>query len=185
MIETMTFTRRGLAWTVLGTTVLLLAAYAYVRLTPEASDPVRYRGRLDTTKTYDGDTFWLIGQTEKFRLWGIDAVESKQECTRYDTGKTWRCGQEATNALRDLVQSDQVECDRHSYDRMYRRVIVVCRVRGIEINAWLVDHGWALAYTSYTKHYLAAQNRAEANRVGIWSGQFIKPWEWRRDRLRR
>ena len=146
--------------------------------------PGHFRGRLDTNKAYDGDTFWFADQKVKFRLWGIDAFETKQECTDFKDGKPWRCGLEAAKAFYALVKNDTITCDRRSYDRRYQRMVVVCWVRGIEINQWLVEHGWALAYVEYTKHYLPAQRKAEAEKAGAHGYLFVPPKDWRRERKR-
>lgn len=168
-------------------TTLVLAVIAglcvYHWMTPPHR-PNHFRGRLDTTKAYDGDTFWMMGQNVKFRLWGIDAFETKQDCTNPKDGTPWRCGLEATKAFRDLVQTDTISCDRHSYDNRYQRMVVVCWVRGIEINQWLVEHGWALAYDEYTKHYLPAQIKATKDKVGVHGSLFVPPKDWRRERKR-
>jgi hypothetical protein len=52
----------------------------------------------------DGDTIKLAGTT--FRIWGIDAAETKQAC-----GDGWMAGQEATAALLELVKGRTVTCD--------------------------------------------------------------------------
>lgn len=146
--------------------------------------PDHFRGRLDTSKAYDADTFWFVDQKVKFRLWGIDAFEAKQECTDFKDGKPHRCGLEATEAFRNLVKNDTITCNRRRYDSRYRRMVVVCWVRGIEINQWLVEHGWALAYVEYTKNYLPAQRKAEAEKVGAHRYLFVPPKDWRRERKR-
>ena len=52
-----------------------------------------------TARIVDGDTIWI--SDTKIRLWGIDAPETKQTCTR--DGKPWRCGEAATEALRQFI----------------------------------------------------------------------------------
>ena len=39
---------------------------------------------------------------------------------------------------------------------------------------------WALAYRKYSKKYVKNENIAKSNRVGMWSGKFVEPWNWRR-----
>jgi endonuclease YncB( thermonuclease family) len=50
----------------------------------------------------------------------------------------------------------------------------------IDINALLVEQGWALAYRRYSMDYVDEENTAEASRAGMWAGEFMKPWEWRK-----
>ena len=37
----------------------------------------------------------------------------------------------------------------------------------------------ALAFTKYSDRYATDQTVAEAAKVGLWAGSFVKPWEWR------
>ena len=53
-------------------------------------------------------------------------------------------------------------------------------VGGPELNAWLVSEGWALAYRRYSTDYVAEEQAAKEARRGLWRGEFIAPWEWRR-----
>ncbi|MDC0135044.1 thermonuclease family protein, partial [Alphaproteobacteria bacterium] len=55
----------------------------------------------------------------------------------------------------------------------------VCYVNGEDINALLVERGWALAYRKYSKDYVHQENQARINNLGLWSGKFTLPWEWR------
>ena len=86
----------------------------------------------------DGDTL-RIG-SERIRLHGIDAPESAQSCRA--GGKTWACGDAATRALRERIRRRPVECDERDRDR-YGRIVAVCRVAGADVNAWMVEQGWA------------------------------------------
>lgn len=47
------------------------------------------------------------------------------------------------------------------------------------MQAWLVANGWAMAFTRYSKDYVADQERAQKAGVGIWGAEFQEPWEWR------
>jgi hypothetical protein len=50
---------------------------------------------------------------------------------------------------------------------------------GEDVNHWLVTQGWAVAYRRYSADYLAAEDVAHAAGVGIWSGSFDMPWDYR------
>jgi hypothetical protein len=43
----------------------------------------------------------------------------------------------------------------------------------------MVQRGWALAYVKYSLAYIRAQQAARDNRLGLWQGAFIAPWDWR------
>ncbi len=49
-----------------------------------------------------------------------------------------------------------------------------------DLEKWIVAHGWALAYRRYSLDYADEEADARAVRRGIWAGQFVKLWEWRR-----
>jgi endonuclease YncB( thermonuclease family) len=57
--------------------------------------------------------------------------------------------------------------------------LAVCRSRCVDLNCWLVSQGWAVAYRSYPRDYVRAEDQARATSRGVWSGQFDMPWEWR------
>jgi endonuclease YncB( thermonuclease family) len=125
----------------------------------------------------DGDTLKINGQ--RIRMHGIDAPESRQTC---EVGSIeWNCGQRATEALRDKIGGDEVRCAGSDYDR-YDRLIAVCKTNGEDLNAWMVEEGWALAYRRYSKAYVSEEQGAENRRLGIWQGDLMPPWEWRKSR---
>jgi endonuclease YncB( thermonuclease family) len=120
----------------------------------------------------DGDTLEIRGV--RIRLWGIDAVESSQVCLDA-SGKPWPCGRRAAFALADFLGQRTVRCERRDTDR-YGRVVAVCHVGGVEVNRWLVEQGWALAYVEYGGSvYLQAQRQAQAARRGVWQGTLPAP----------
>lgn len=123
----------------------------------------------------DGDTVEIHGV--RIRLHGIDAPESGQSCRA--EGKTWRCGQRAALALSEKIRSHVLTCDPRDRDR-YGRIVAVCRAGGEDLNAWLVAEGWALAYRAYSQDYAPQEASAQSARRGVWAGEFVKPWEYRR-----
>lgn len=64
----------------------------------------------------------------------------------------------------------------------FRRILARCRVGRVEINAWLVREGWALADRAYSLDYVVEEALAEREGKGVWAGSFIPPWEWRQRR---
>lgn len=124
----------------------------------------------------DGDTVEIRGT--RIRLHGIDAPESRQLCTR-PSGQSWRCGQQAALALSDRIGRRSVSCVARDTDR-YGRIIAVCSQDGIDLNAWMVAEGWAVAYRRYSLDYASAETEAQSTGRNIWSGTFVMPWDWRR-----
>jgi len=126
-------------------------------------------------RVIDGDTIEVHGQ--RVRLFGIDAPESGQTCRR--NGETWRCGQQAALTLADRIGQRTVKCEERDRDR-YGRIVAKCFVNGEDLSEWLALNGWAVAYVYYSYEYTRAETFAKSNGRGIWSGEFVYPWEWRR-----
>jgi endonuclease YncB( thermonuclease family) len=123
----------------------------------------------------DGDTIEIHGT--RIRFSGIDAPESSQTCEA--DGLSYRCGQKAAIALSDFIGSHTVICNKTGTDR-WRRVIAKCFSEGTDISGWMVANGWAIAYRKYSMDYVADEERARDQRIGIWAGKFVAPEEWRK-----
>jgi len=126
----------------------------------------------------DRDTI-KIGDT-RVRLHGIDAPEQQQECGK--NGQTWRCGHASTQTLSNLIDSQVVTCKGTDTDQ-YERLIAVCYVNGMDLNAAMVDVGMAMAYRRYSKNYVPNELRAKENGKGLWVGNFVYPWDWRQGKV--
>ncbi len=142
-----------------------------IRGSPTASRPALF----GSARVVDGDTLELAGV--RVRLHGIDAPESGQSCRA--GGRPWPCGREAARALARRIAGEPVTCPERDRD-VYGRVVAVCTVGGQDLNRWMVAEGWAFAYRRYSRAYVAAESRARAARRGIWRGEVVAPWEWRR-----
>jgi endonuclease YncB( thermonuclease family) len=144
-------------------TALLLAQLAAPDLTGRAS-------------VVDGDTIEIAGT--RIRIHGVDAPESRQECTAQ--GKAWRCGQQAALELSAWLATATVTCSQVATDR-YKRIVARCQARGQDIGSWLVGNGWALDWPQYSRgEYRVQQEAAKAGRLGVWRGEFKEPWLWRK-----
>lgn len=124
----------------------------------------------------DGDSLEIRGT--RIRLHGIDAPESSQRCIR-PSGREWRCGQQAALAMSDQIGRRSVSCVPRDTDR-YGRIIAVCSQDGVDLKAWMVQEGWAVAYRQYSRDYVREETEARRAGRNIWSGTFVMPWDWRR-----
>jgi endonuclease YncB( thermonuclease family) len=131
-----------------------------------------------TASVIDGDTIDIDGK--RVRLEGIDAPETAQVCRRANGGE-WSCGRAAADALAQLVGTRRVTCRDEGTDK-YDRVLGVCSVEGVEINAELVRRGYAWAFVKYSERYVKQEAEAKAAAAGIWQGEAEPAWIYRQNR---
>ena len=123
----------------------------------------------------DGDTIDI--SDVRIRLKGIDTPEIAQTCRT--NGLIWHCGIEATKVLRHLTKGKTVTCIGNAKDQ-YGRLIANCFIGNLNLNATMVEAGMALAYRYYSLEYVAQEDFARETKQGLWSGEFIAPWDWRK-----
>ena len=133
-------------------------------------------------KVVDGDTI-TINRT-KIRFSGIDAPESyyygqTQYCQR-PNGKIWACGKKATSKLKELINGKTVQCTDEGEDK-YGRTLSICFANGVDLQSEMVRSGMAVAYLRYSRRYENEMVEAMTQRVGMWSGNFLDPEDWRRE----
>ena len=81
----------------------------------------------------------------------------------------------------DLTRDRAVTCEPRDNDRN-GRVVAVCRTEAGDINAAIVRRGWAVDWPRYSHGaYSREQDAARQEGLGIWSGRFQMPWDWRRE----
>ncbi|MDC2824743.1 thermonuclease family protein [Rodentibacter pneumotropicus] len=122
----------------------------------------------------DGDTITclMIGNKPiKIRLEEIDAPERNQPF-----------GKKSKQQLSKLIYKRRVSLKISGQDR-YKRTLATVYYNGKNINLEMVKSGMAWAYNQYLHHpiYLYAQEKAQAQRLGLWADRFpISPHEWRK-----
>ncbi|EPT0409129.1 thermonuclease family protein [Campylobacter upsaliensis] len=132
------------------------------------------------SRVIDGDTIELLAKTSKtnpynhiaklkIRLYGIDAPELKQAY-----------GKEAKEFLSALVLKQEVGLIIENKDK-YERIVGTIFLKGKDINKEMVKNGYAHAYESFSKKYLAEQADAKMFKLGLWQDEkAVKPSEFRR-----
>lgn len=123
----------------------------------------------------DGDTIEIAGQ--RVGLHGIDAPESDQSCIALN--RTYPCGQRASQALAEVIGNNLVRCETKGRGSE-GHVAAVCHAGGHNLSGWMAGQGWALAYRRYSRNYVAHEKSAASGKRGLWRGQFVAPWDWRR-----
>ena len=133
----------------------------------------------------DGDSL-TVRQTDgselKIRLCGIDAPERSQPL-----------GREATENLRSLVaetdnQVQVVALEKDRYGRTVAEVFIVLKNEEKMLNAEQLMSGNAYLYKEYVKTcpnripLETAEAIAQEKRLGVWGGNYQKPWDYRRSK---
>jgi endonuclease YncB( thermonuclease family) len=125
-------------------------------------------------RVIDGDTFDIGG--ERVRLFGVDAPEGAQTCTR--GGAVWECGAWVTAEVRARISGRDAVCETLDTDR-FGRTVARCAVAGRDLGDWLVSDGLAMAYRAYSWDYDLAEKAAQVAGIGIWQGEVQEPAEFR------
>ena len=152
------------------TSVALVVTAALIMASPAFAAEITGIPRI-----VDGDTV-EIGQV-KMRLSGIDAPETDQICLDAK-GERWACGIAARDELIMHSNGQAWECTTTDTDQ-YSRSLASCFIEGEDVSKRMVRSGWALSFVRYSHAYDADEIAARGNRVGLWSGSFIAPWDWR------
>ncbi|EHE1099196.1 thermonuclease family protein [Campylobacter upsaliensis] len=136
------------------------------------------------SRVIDGDTIELLAKTSKenpynhiaklkIRLYGIDAPELKQAY-----------GKEAKEFLSALVLKQEVSLIIENKDK-YDRFVGTLFLKGQDINKEMVKNGYAHAYESFSKKYLAEQADAKMFKLGLWQDERVmSPSEFRKQQIK-
>ena len=133
--------------------------------------------RANNLRIIDGDTIELNG--EKIRFSGIDTPELKQVC-RLDDIEVF-CGKLSAFILKEKIGNEIVSCEREPEKDFFDRTLGECFVNGESLSKFLVRNGWAFAFTRYSKKYVEDEKYAKENNLGLWSMEFIYPWDFRKE----
>jgi len=126
-------------------------------------------------KITDGDTIRING--EKIRFSGIDTPELRQTCLKQRIKVL--CGITAKQILIDKIADNKIVCIREGKDQ-YKRTLAECFVNDESLSSYLVKSGYAFAYRRYSKKFIADEDFARTNKIGMWSMEFDYPWDWRK-----
>ena len=150
-----------------------------------SKDNYAQQWRVKPGSIYDGDTLRVVrGEEElKIRFCGIDAPELKQPL-----------GIESRDYLRSLIaQGDgtihvlPIETDRYNRTVAELWIPIKPDYEGqIHLNTAMVEAGMAYHYQQYSGNCESAENLGWAEKIarddklGVWSGNHQKPWDWRK-----
>jgi endonuclease YncB( thermonuclease family) len=123
----------------------------------------------DQAVVVNGNTL-IIGSRQIY-LRGVEAPETDQFCL---VGRVkWACGKQAARELSNKIGGNPVRCKIRGGDD------ADCYGSGVNLGAWMVSNGWALASNRVTI-YAAEERKAKLTNRGIWRSEFVPPWSWRR-----
>jgi len=134
-----------------------------------------YSVHADQLTVTDGDTI-RIGK-ERIRFSGIDAPELKQTCLYQEI--EFNCGEFSKNLLIEKIANQEVSCIKESKDQ-YGRTLAECFVGKESLSSYLVREGYAFAYRQYSDKFIADEEYAQSRGNGMWSMQFLFPWDFRK-----
>ena len=123
-------------------------------------------------RVFDGETLGLGDRI--IRLSGIAAPARGEACGSDATLAD--CGAAAAARLAALLQGQDVSCRIEGHDG-FRRGLARCIAGGRDINAAMVEQGFALASISVLRPLEVA---ARDGRQGLWADARLMPAEWRR-----
>jgi endonuclease YncB( thermonuclease family) len=127
----------------------------------------------------DGGT--LVFSTYTVNLAGVIALDREQGCTEPSTYREGRCGLMAAIALQNLVAGQNVHC-QGDLDIGSKHLVAACSTGATpDLGRAMIEAGWAMADPRSGDDYEAAQAKARAAKIGMWSFNFDLPWQWRAD----
>lgn len=112
------------------------------------------------------------------KLFGMDAPDLAQTCLDKRQQK-YDCGHQAKERLERLILGKNVTCQilmttpKSDY-------VAVCTLGEYDIGATMISVGWAVANRALTDVYVPYEDMAHQKHLGLWEGQFVAPWTFRK-----
>jgi endonuclease YncB( thermonuclease family) len=108
-------------------------------------------------------TLRLSGST--VRLYGIYVPPTEQSCRTFE--RPVQCSSRAALALDFHIGVEFVHCEERA-THTDGSISALCRVRGEDLSAWMLQSGWALALPDAPFEYAALEKIARARALGVW-----------------
>ena len=111
----------------------------------------------------DDGTLRVKGRT--IRLFGIHIPTTSRTCQTSQNPPN--CGQRAATALRFKKGANFVHCEPqwHNDDGT---ITAICRVKGEDLSAYLLERGWAVALPDAPFEYITIERIARSRGLGVW-----------------
>lgn len=158
-----------MSWSKVLIKTLILAALGATLI--ELSEQGQIKGEADVIK----GNLIAINQ-QKIKLYGIDTPELAQLC--YVKGVPWQCGLTAKQKLAQKIKGKSLTCLTREQEKD-NIPVAECFLGRQNLNAWLVENGWAIADRQNSRSFLSHEILAKRNKQGIYQSEFLKPSLWR------
>lgn len=99
------------------------------------------------------------------RLFGIHIPPTAESCRSFERPVV--CAPQAALALDFKIGADFVRCTPKAKNED-GSIIALCRVRGEDLSAYLLERGWALALPDAPFEYAALEKIARHKGAGVW-----------------
>lgn len=158
----------GLTMRCIGAAVVLFFAGMLLAAPPKVVE--EFSGKV--IGVTDGDTIKVLVNKESItvRLEGIDAPESGQSF-----------GKKSKEALSEAVAGKTVTVKKTGTDK-YKRTLGIVILEDVDVNAKLVEDGWAWHFKKYNDEERLAKLEESARKAkqGLWADENpLAPWEYR------
>jgi endonuclease YncB( thermonuclease family) len=157
----------------IGAGIVAAALFPAVALAQYPGNPRTVTG---PARAVNADTM-QVGTTYVF-LWALESVEKTQICA---IGRSpWTdCYDAAVRGLETIIGVAPVTCTEVGPADWIGRWLATCTVAGEDVGHQLVRAGWALAKRDESDMYVADEEAAHAEHIGLWQGEFQPPKEAR------
>ena len=82
--------------------------------------------------------------------------------------------------LIEKINNKKIHCEREKQKDRWGRTLAECFVNNESLSRYLVKNGYAFDFKKYSKNKFSYEQKfAKDNKLGLWSMEFIYPWEWR------
>lgn len=153
-----------------------LAAATLLALTlPSLASAQSFGEVTGRARAINADTI-AVGSSYVF-LFGLESMEQGQFCGKNNA--MWSCFDYARRTLETIIDVAPVTCTLVGPPDYLGRALGVCTVAGKNVNEAFVRSGFALAKRDESLDYVAAEDAAKAEGLGLWGSEFQHPAQFR------
>ncbi len=137
---------------------------AFLVSAPPAADLFSY------TMVQDDGTLKIKGKV--VHLYGVYVPDTGRTCRT--NVRPVRCTSRAAHALEFKIGSSFVRCERKATNPD-RSLVAQCYLKELDLSAYLLERGWAVAAPDAPFEYLAMERIARSRGFGVWGFSLGEP----------